>query len=159
MLGGGAIVRSPDGRRWRTRRRWLERPLPSPRRHWRKTKDEAADAWDLGIGLDELAGGPIVVLVVAAVVVFVLLLGIALELVVVAALLVAGLLARVVLRRPWIVEATAMGDAEERVAFAVEGWRDSGTALGELRTAIAASGPPERLAVGRPLATKPAGRA
>lgn len=159
MLGGGAIVRSPDGRRWRTRRRWLERPLPSSRRLWRKKKDEAADAWDLGQGLDALGGFGIgLLLVVAAVIVFVLLLGIAFELLAVALLLVSGLVSRVVLRRPWIIEAVDVDDSEERVAFAVEGWRDSGAALRELRTAIAASGPPERLTVGRALATKPAGR-
>lgn len=158
MLRGGAIVRSPDGRRWRTRRRWLERPFPNLRRRWRKNKDEAVNAWDLGNGLDALLGGPVIVLVVGAVVVFVLVLGIAFELLAVALLLVSGLVSRVVLRRPWIVEAVDVEDGEERVAFAVEGWRDSGAALRELRTAITVAGPPERLSVGRPLATKPAGR-
>ncbi|HEY3492299.1 MAG TPA: hypothetical protein VGK43_05065, partial [Solirubrobacterales bacterium] len=85
------------------------------------------------------------------------LLGVALELVALLLVLVYGIFARIVLRRPWIVDAVVTDDGEERVAFAVEGWRDSGAALRELRTAIAAAGPPERLTVGRPLATKPAG--
>lgn len=152
----GSIATSPDGRRWRVRRRWLERPLPSLRRLWRKRRDEAEDAWDLGAGLEALGGfGALVFLVVAAVVVFVLLLGIVLELIALALALGVGLLGRVVLRRPWIVEAVEVGEPEQRVAFAVEGWRDSRRAAGELRTAIASAGPPERLTVGRPLATKP----
>jgi hypothetical protein len=155
----GSIVTSPDGRRWRVRRRWLERPLPSPRRLWRKNRDEAADAWDLGWGLDALGGlGVVVLLVVAVVVVFVLLLGIALELIAVALVLGSGLFSRVVLRRPWVIEAVETGEPEERVAFAVTGWRDSSRAARELRTAIASKGPPERLSLGRPLATKPSGR-
>lgn len=86
------------------------------------------------------------------------LLGIALELIALLLVFFYGLFARIVLRRPWIVEAVEVGDAEERVAVAVEGWRDSSAALHELRTALAASGPPERLTVGRPLATKPPAR-
>jgi hypothetical protein len=149
-------VTSPDDRRWRVRRRWLERPRPSLRRRWRKNKDEASDAWGLGWGLDALGGfGMTLLLVVAVVFVSVFLLGIALELIALALVLGVSLFSRVVLRRPWIIEAVEVGEPEERVAFAVKGWRDSRQAVQELRTAIAAAGPPERLSVGRPLATKP----
>jgi len=154
-----SIVTSPDGRRWRVRRRWLERPFPSPRRLWRKNKDEASDAWELGWGLEPLGGiGFVVLAVVAVVVVCVLLLSIALELLVIALVLGSGLFGRVVLRRPWVIEAVEVGEPEERVAFAVVGWRDSGRALDELRTAVASTGPPERLSLGRALATRPSGR-
>jgi len=84
------------------------------------------------------------------------LLGVALELIALFVVIVSGLFGRVVLRRPWIVTAEKLGDPEERVAFAVKGWRDSSEALRELRTAIAAAGPPERLARGKKLATRPA---
>ncbi|HEV2727531.1 MAG TPA: hypothetical protein VGV34_04505, partial [Solirubrobacterales bacterium] len=144
-----------DGRRWRVRRRWLESPRPNLRRRWRKNKDEASGAWDLGWGIDAALGGfgMILLAVVAVVLLSVLLLGIALELIALALVLGASFFGRMVLRRPWIVEAVEVGEPEERVAFAVKGWRGSRAALRELRTAIAASGPPERLASGRPLAT------
>jgi hypothetical protein len=153
-----SIVTSPDGRRWRVRRRWLERPFPSLRRLWRKNRNEASDAWDLGWGLETAGGiGFIVLAVVAVVVVCVLLLSLALDLLLIALVVGSGLFGRVVLRRPWVIEAVDVGEPEERVAFAVTGWRDSGRALDELRGAIASTGPPQRLSLGRALATKPSG--
>jgi hypothetical protein len=159
-MGHGAIVKAPDGGRWRVRRRWLERPLPNVGKLWRKGKrEESADGLlDASLALDALdAFWPTLALAVfVLLVIFVLLplLGIALELIALVFVLVSGLFSRVVLRRPWIVIAEELGDPEERVAFAVKGWRDSGEALRELRTAIATAGPPERLAIGEPLATK-----
>jgi hypothetical protein len=86
----------------------------------------------------------------AAVVVVVLLplLGVALELVLLVLLLTSGLLGRVVLRRPWTVEAIDLDDGGRSVAFAVKGYRAAGLAVGELATTISASGPPRRLTQG-----------
>ena len=158
-MGTGSIVKAADGTRWRVRRRWLDRPPPNLRRLWRQNRKEADEVnWlDAAWWME----GDSIVLGIAAVVVLVLvifvllpLLGIALELIAVLFLLSSGVIGRVILRRPWIVEAQELGDPEERVAFAVKGWRDSSQALRELRTAIAATGPPERLTVGEPLTTK-----
>src|SRR5690242_15963493 len=124
-MGMGTTVVAPDGTAWRVRRRWPERPLPGLRRRWRKVKGESADVFDAGLGFDAVTGGVLGVVVVAATVVFVLALGIVLELLAVALLLAAGLFARVALRRPWIVVGQDLDDRERRVAFAVEGWRDS----------------------------------
>lgn len=96
-----------------------------------------------------------IVLMVVVVFVVLPLLGVALELIGVLFLLGAGLFGRVVMGRPWIVIAEKVGDPEGRVAFAVEGWRESGEALRELRTALATEGPPKRLARGEKLATRP----
>jgi hypothetical protein len=63
-------------------------------------------------------------------------------------LLVSGLLGRVVLRRPWTVEAIDLDDGERSVAFAVKGYRAAGLAVRELATTISASGPPRQLAQG-----------
>jgi len=153
------IVKAADGSRWRVGRRWLDRPPPNLRRLWRKNREEASEVnWlDAGwwIDGDSILVG-IAAAVVLALVIFVLLplLGVALELIALLFLLTSGAIGRVVLRRPWIVEVQKVGDPEERVAFAVKGWRDSSAALRELRTALATTGPPERLAVGKPLATK-----
>lgn len=163
VLGQGSPITSPDGRAWKVRRRWVEGPRPSLLKRWRHRRKEV-DGWDVldGLFLADFVGGfgAIGGAVAVGIVALVLLplVGLALELVVLLLIVGYGLFARVILRRPWVVEAADVEDAEERVAFAVEGWRDSTAALRELRTAIAAAGPPERLTVGRPLATKPAGR-
>jgi hypothetical protein len=136
----------------------VERPVPSLRERFRRGREEVdgEGVFD-GLLVADAAEGWGVVGVVIAVGVLILvllpLLGIALELIALLLVLVYGLFARVVLRRPWIVEAAEIEDPEERVAFAVKGWRDSNTALRELRTAIEVSSPPERLSIGRPLAT------
>ena len=161
-MGRGSIVTAPDGGRWRVRRRWLDRPAPGLRSMWRKSKREVSgeDLLDAGFGLDAvdalwpaLAFALFVLLVIL---VLLPLLGVALELIALLFLLASGIFGRVVLRRPWVVTAEKLGDPEERVAFAVKGWRDSSAALRELRTTIAAAGPPERLAHGEPPATRPA---
>lgn len=155
-------MKSPDGRSWKVRRRWVERPLPNLRERWRRSRKEVdgEDVFDGLLVLDGAEGfGAVGLAIGIGIVILILfpLLGVALELIALLLVLVYGIFARVVLRRPWIVDAVDVEDAEERVAFAVEGWRDSSAALRELRTAIAAAGPPERLTVGRALATKPAG--
>jgi hypothetical protein len=159
----GSIVRAPDGRRWRVRRRWLDRSPPSLRERWRKNKEgresDADSAFDLPWEIDLLDGTTIGIALIAVVLLFVFVLiplvGIALELIVLLVLFLSSVVARVVFRRPWVVEAVEVDNPEGRVAFAVKGWRQSSQALGELRTAISAAGPPERLTAGEPLATRP----
>jgi hypothetical protein len=132
------------------------------RRLWRKNQREASagDLLDASFGLDAIdALWPALAFALfVLLVIFVLLplLGVALELIALLFLLASGTFGRVVLRRPWIVVAEKIGDPEERVTFAVKGWRDSSEALRELRTTLAATGPPERLARGQKLATRPA---
>jgi hypothetical protein len=89
-----------------------------------------------------------VVLAVAVVLVLLPLIGVALELAFLGLLLASGLIGRVVLRRPWTVEAIDLDDGERSVAFAVKGFGAAGRAAEELAQAISASGPPERLAAG-----------
>jgi hypothetical protein len=163
MLEQGTLVTSPDGRAWKVRRRWVERPLPNLRHRFRRGQEEVKGESVLdGLLIADATEGwaflGIAVAIGIVVVILLPLLGVALELIALLLVLVYGLFARVVLRRPWIVEAVDAGDVDERAAFAVKGWRDSSAALRELRTALASTGPPERLSVGRPLATKPSGR-
>ena len=156
-MGRGQVISSPDGARWRVRRRWLDRPLPSLRRRWRKRKEEreseADSAVDIGAGFDLLDGTMIGIAIVGVVllVVFVLmpLIGIALELIVLAVLFGSSLVGRVLFRRPWTVEARNLDEPERSVAYAVKGYRRAGDAVTELASAIGAAGPPERLTAGR----------
>lgn len=118
-------MQAPDGARWRVGRRWL--PW-KPR--LRKPEDLPVDgALEVFGFLDEL---PVVVAVIGAVVVvaFVLFVAIPLllalaELVLLALLLGLGAFVRVVLRRPWIVDAVRV-DRTERLSWKVVGWRRSG---------------------------------
>ena len=70
------------------------------------------------------------------------LLGIALEFVVLFLLLSTGIVGRVVLRRPWIVEAVNLDSPERSASFAVKGWRRSGETIDALKGEIQATGSP-----------------
>jgi len=154
-------VTAPDGSRWRVRRRWLAHPLPRLRRRRRAEGDrEDAFDWsdplalvDSGGDLLPAVGVAIVVAVALALVVLVVLplLGLALELVVLLGLLGAGLFSRVVLRRPWIVEAVRLDDGGPSATYPVVGWRRSRRAIRELAEAIAATGVPAPPREGAPV--------
>lgn len=149
---------APDGTQWRVRRRWLEQPQPDLRRRFKTNRKEAGESaeWLPFDGIDSPAALIAGVVVVALIVLVVLpLLGVALELIGILIVLSSGLLGRVLLGRPWIVETVRVGDSEERAAFAVKGWRQSSEALRELRTALATTGPPQQITGGRTLATRP----
>jgi len=159
----GRIVTAPDGTRWRVRRRWLDRPAPKPwtgfwRRRTRKDDAEAVGEWGLwGLvdGLDTLEG---VLAIAAAAIVLALLvllllsvLGIALELALLAFVLGSGAFGRLVLRRPWTIEAVGLDEPAGRSAFAVSGWRRSRRTLAALAAAIETTGPPAALPEAEPL--------
>lgn len=159
------IVTAPDGAQWRVRRRWMDRPLPDLRELFQANRKDvsAGNILDSSPNVDfgEAFQGDSPAAVIAAIVLLILvifvllpLLGVALELIALVFLLGSGLIGRVLLGRPWIVEAVKVGDPEERAAYAVKGWRQSSEALRQLRTAVSASGDPD-IAVGRRLATRP----
>jgi hypothetical protein len=151
---GGTRVTSPDGVRWQVRRRWLDRPLPDLRRRFREyreegTSDNALDAF-LVVDLADSVWVGVVLAIVVALIAFVLLplVGVALELILLVALLGSGIVGRMVLRRPWTIEAVSFGDGARSAAYAVKGWRRSGRAMVEICAAIRVAGPPERIAEG-----------
>lgn len=142
---------SPDGDRWQVRRRWLDRPVPKIRRSLRGANDEIA----LEGGLEALSAGAgdsiplaIGVAVGVALLVFILLplIGVALEIVLLLMLLSSGIVGRVLLRRPWTIEAANLGQPQRSAAFAVKGWRRSSQVIGELSRTIPASGLPQQIA-------------
>jgi hypothetical protein len=98
-------------------------------------------------GADSSIVASIAVAVLIAVRVFLLLplIGIALELILVFVVLSSGIVGRLVLRRPWIIEARNLDDPERSISFKVKGWRRSGQAIEELIRAIPASGLPAEL--------------
>jgi hypothetical protein len=144
----GLRVTSPDGRRWEVRRRWADRCLPELRRRFRENRRETLDRdtlWSLW-GLD-FSGGTALSIASAAVLALLLLaflplIGIALELAIALVVAGVGFLSRLLLGRPWTVEAVDTDDPERRVAYAVKGWRRSARAVEELRRQIVVAGPP-----------------
>jgi hypothetical protein len=148
------------------RRRWLERPAPNLKRHFHDGAEEAAAEGALEGALNSVADNPLAAIVgglilFALLIVLLPLLGVALEVVALVFVLCSGLVGRLLLGKPWWVEAAPLGgDIEQRGVYAVKGWRASRQAVPELATAIQATGvPPQRLARGRRLATRPAGAA
>lgn len=138
----GRTVSSPDGNRWYVRRVWLPwRPK------WRGKKDldmpNAADGLDAASGcapegLDDVLVIVGIVIAVLLMIFFVWPLLIALvEIVLLVLLVLLGVLARVVLRRPWIVEATP-ATGQGRFRWKVVGWRRSGEVVDQVADQLAA---------------------
>ncbi|HEX2040128.1 MAG TPA: hypothetical protein VHF47_10400 [Acidimicrobiales bacterium] len=135
----GLTVSSPDGNRWYVRRVWLPwRP------RWRRPR---ADSTDLNLVdpsgcLDDTVGAVVaivagVVLAVLFVIFVVPVLITLFEVALVLLLAAAGAMARIVLRRPWVVEATpATGSGCFR--WKVVGWRRSGEVVDEVARRLAA---------------------
>jgi len=140
----------PDGVRWHVRRRWV--PRFGPERWWERVADRVIarrrrrrerggklDALDLadGCAVDglqdlALAVALVVLVLVLALVVWPLLLALV-DVLVLIVLAIAGGLTRVLLRRPWTVEAAA--DDGRALRWRVVGWRASG----RVRDAVAAA--------------------
>jgi hypothetical protein len=163
---GRRVVIAPDGERWRVGRRWLNRPAPRPWTRWRRSRKRERENDDNLLdtlapeALTGAADGPAGLVAVAAVivlitlVVFVLLplIGIAFELTLLIGFVMSGLFGRVVLRRPWTIEAISLDRPGARSAFAVTGWRRSRRSLAVLASAIEATGPPSALPEAEPVA-------
>jgi hypothetical protein len=161
---GKQVVTAPNGERWEVGRRWLNEPrrrLWRPRR--RRSADDAGEAasWanpaSIDVGDDLLLGVGLALAVALVVVLFAFvllpLLGLALELALLLGVFASGLFGRVVLGRPWTIEAVSLDDSQQRVRFAVKGWRGSRRAIAALADAIATTGPPAALADATPVAS------
>jgi hypothetical protein len=148
-MGRGKLVTAPDGGRWSVRRRWLDRPFPSLRKRFRTGRNENLEdnviggLWnvpDVSEGWASLAVAAAVLLIVF---VALPLLGVALELIALIFVLCSGMVGRVVLGRPWTVEAVERGGRNRSFSFPVKGWRRAGEAAAGLAREIAAGGRPE----------------
>lgn len=131
------VVTAADGRVWRVYRRWL--PWTPRLRRGRIRVAEAFDSDDVGDNpgiLATIVGGLIALVVLAVVVPLLLAVAEVLALVVLLPLFV---LARVLLRRPWIVVAKSRGAYPEIMTRAVPGWKASGAAVQAMAREIAGS--------------------
>jgi hypothetical protein len=97
------------------------------------------DFGDLG---DVEAVVAVVVAVVLIVFVIIPLLLFGVELVVVGGALAASIISRMLLGRPWTVEAERVGGRREVLSWSVSGWRRSDRAIDEIAQALAAGSRP-----------------
>jgi hypothetical protein len=130
-----AQATDPRGKRWRVGIRWLPWPL---RFRGDARLDPAAVDW-LPFEID--AGGGVTLLLIAVVVILVLTVALpvvifAVELVILAVLAAAGLVGRVILRRPWTI--IARSDRGEVRQWRVKGWGDARAAVDDVARALGA---------------------
>jgi hypothetical protein len=121
-VGRAEIVRSPDGERWRVRRRWLDHPVPKLRRAMEDRRGElAAEGGIEMLFSDSSVGAGIALAVGLAVVVFVVLplIGLALELIILVAFVGLGLIGRLLFRRPWMIEAVNLDHPQRSAEFGI----------------------------------------
>ena len=131
-------VTGPDGRRWTLGRHWLPR-----RRRFKKAdiSDVGPDAGFLDFGGDDLGIFGIIIAVIAGLFLaaFVVLLvfnvfALALELLILIVVALAGVIGRVVFRRPWMVFARS---GDEQLVWPVVGYFNSRAKLQELSSQLA----------------------
>jgi hypothetical protein len=141
---GPERVIAPDGVEWRVGRRW-----PTRRFGWawkrRGIASEAISGLGQGIGGVDLQGGALVVVgALAVLLILIPLLFFGLELIVLGALLAAGVAARVVLRQPWLIQARSSDPltAGRRLEWRVVGWRKSHKLIQEVVSDLAAGREP-----------------
>lgn len=147
VLRSAQTVQAPDGRTWVVRRRWVPRLGAESiwgrmHRRARQAMRRAGNIADADPGcLEVLAEGIAVAIAVVVIVAFLIFVAIPLvfallDLLVVLLLALLGILARIVFRRPWIVEARA--DDGALSTWRVVGWTASRERCTELAQLLAA---------------------
>jgi hypothetical protein len=144
------LVKAPDGRVWRVRRRWMPKRPGIFARSRSDAGDTARDAfwsmpdlgWDFDLGFDSLTGIVISALALITIgfllfTVVIPLVALTLEAVLLVLLFAAGVIGRLVFGRPWRIEATTQGPPKERREVKAKGLRGSSEARDELMNEIA----------------------
>ena len=145
QLGPRRVI-APDGAEWHVGRRWL---TSRPRLNRPRGREIASESLsNLGnIGNVDLGEG---LLIATAALAFVLILipvlFFGVELIILGALLAAGVIARTLLRQPWVVEATSIDPLTpgRRLEWRVRGWRKSGELIDQVASDLSAGREPDR---------------
>lgn len=142
-------VVAPDGVEWQVGRRWLTR---RPRFGRPRQGEIAAESLNnIGPGWPDFGSVDLgeELLLAAAIVAFVLIvvpiLFFGIELIILGALLAAGVIARTVLRQPWMIEARSTGPltSARRLEWSVRGWRNSGRLIDQVASDLSAGREPD----------------
>ncbi|HEY2654426.1 MAG TPA: hypothetical protein VGI55_01465 [Solirubrobacteraceae bacterium] len=147
QLGPRRVV-APDGVEWRVRRRWLTSSprLPRPRRG-----EIAAESLNqLGTSMPDFGNGDlaqgllVAALVVACLVILIPVLFFGIELIILGVLLATGVIARTVLRQPWLVEADSVDSLSSgrHLEWHVRGWQKSSRLIAQVASDLSAGREP-----------------
>lgn len=140
---------APDGVEWRVGRRWLTRHPSLDRPHRGEIAAESVN--HLGLGWLDISSVDLgeELLVVGVVVAFLLILVpvlfFGIELIILGVLLAGGVIARTVLRQPWVIEARSTDTltSGRRLEWRVRGWRKSGRLIAQVASDLSAGREPE----------------
>ncbi len=141
---GSRRVRTPSGAEWRVARQWCPRGLPRRRRlRLGENSEQTLDVlWSISpvdVGsfesIELLLGGIVAAVVIAVIAIPLLLFGI--ELILAGLLVAAGIVARSMFGRPWIVHATSSADPAGALAWEVKGWRRSAQLIDQVVAELA----------------------
>jgi hypothetical protein len=148
QLGPRRVV-APDGVEWRVGRRWLtdraRRAAPRPRGIASESLHNLGSAWP-DVGSADIEDALLLVaatLVIVLILVPVLFFGI--DLIILGVVLAGGVIARTVLRQPWVIEANSSDPltSERRLEWRVRGWRDSGRLIAQVASDLSAGRQPD----------------
>ena len=144
LHAGPRRIVAPDGVEWRVGRRWSRRSFGWT---W-KRRGLAGDALS-GIGngignVDFQEGGLLVLAALAAVLILIPVLFFGIELIILGALLAAGVIGRVLFRQPWVIEARSNDPLTpgRRLEWHVIGWRKSQSLIQKVTSDLAAGREP-----------------
>lgn len=137
-------VVAPNGVEWEVGRRW---PAPRFGWTWKRRGDIAQPLSTLGQGLgssDLREGMVVVVLALASALVIIPLVFFGVELIILGLVLAAGLVSRVVLRKPWVIEARSSDPltSGRRLEWHVTGWLRSSRLIDQVVSDLAAGREP-----------------
>ncbi|HWL64489.1 MAG TPA: hypothetical protein VNP73_00795 [Actinomycetota bacterium] len=125
---------------WKIKRHWISR---KPRLRWRKGSEEGLEALEFVGGIFDDNPFGIIVGLIAVVLLLLLILPVfafLIELLIVGVLLAVTLAAKILFRRPWIIEAWQEGARDQHLRWAVVGWNRSGEVMDEVARTIASGG-------------------
>jgi hypothetical protein len=141
---GSRRVRTPSGTEWRVARQWCSRGLP----RWRRVRIGEDSEQALGVlwsippvdvggfeGIEVLLAVVVAAVVIVVIAIPLLLFGI--ELILAGLLVAAGIVARSMFGRPWIVLAASSADPDGALAWEVKGWRRSGRLIDQVVAELA----------------------
>jgi hypothetical protein len=144
---GAKKVTAPDGTTWQIGRQWVP-PKPTlwrPKKREKKKSEKGGGSGDFfgGMGLDSFDEGFLIFLALIAVVIIVILLVtvvfpvlvLGLEVLIVLVLLIGGVGARLVFRKPWTIRARASDGRE--LSWRAPGFRRSGRVRDDAAAALA----------------------
>ncbi len=148
QLGPRHVV-APDGVEWEVGRRWLTRRLRPGRP--RRGTIVAESLNNLGAGLPDVGNADLGegLLVIAAGVAFLLILVpvlfFGIELILLGGFFAAGVIARTVLRQPWVIEARSSDPltSGRQLEWRVRGWRTSAKLIAQVASDLSAGREPE----------------